>query len=331
MSGAVAFGRWLVATLVVTATLPTLAAETTNEHSWSLVIENDLFFETDRDYTSGLAVTWVSREPTPAWALSAARALPWFPQEGRVLHGYAIGQAAFTPEDIALANPPPDDRPYAGWLYGTIGLGAETGIRVDQFSLSLGIVGPAALAEETQKAIHAITGSENPQGWDYQLGNEPGVVLTYQRSWRHTSRADDAGLAWGLTPHVGGALGNVYTYLEGGATLRFGHGLGRDLGPPRLQPSLPGSGYFVANGETGWYLFVGAGARAVAHNIFLDGNSFKQSRSVDKEPLVGDLQWGLAVTLKDLRLSFTQVTRTHEFETQTRHDHFGALTVSQAF
>lgn len=66
--------------------------------------------------------------------------------------------------------------------------------------------------------------------------------------------------------------------------LRLGQRLPLDYGPPRIQPSLPGSGFFVPPQDRfGWYLFAGVEGRAVARNIFLDGNTFRDSRSVDKE------------------------------------------------
>jgi len=71
--------------------------------------------------------------------------------------------------------------------------------------------------------------------------------------------------------------------------------------------------------------------RAVARNVFLDGNTWRESRSVDKETLVGDLQWGAAVTWKGVRASYTHVRRTREFETQGPSSDFGAFAVSVAF
>src|SRR3546814_17784538 len=97
-----------------------------------------------------------------------------------------------------------------------------------------------------------------------------------------------------VTPHLGAALGNVYTYGAGGLTLRFGEDLPDDYGPPRIRPALPGSDYFRPTDDFGWYFFAGAEGRIVARNIFLDGNTFKDSHSVDKRPLVADLQAGLA-------------------------------------
>lgn len=299
--------------------------------TWGVVFENDLFRETDRDYTGGIAFLWLPRETEPpGWALRAARTLPWFPQRGPVRHVYAFGQNAFTARDISDPDPPLDDRPYAGWLWGTLGIGARTGSRIDQLALTLGVVGPASLAEVTQSAIHSITGSEQPKGWSTQLNNEPGVVVSYQRSWRLLGAAGGA-IDVELTPHLGGALGNVYTYANGGLSFRIGRGLARDLGPPRIQPALPGSALFIPGDDPAWYLYVGVDARAVAHNIFLDGNSFHESRSVDKEPLVGDLQAGVAVALSTIRFSYTVVGRSREFTTQQGPDEFGVFTVSLAF
>lgn len=325
-------------TLTVVAAMPARAADAPpadpipTHGTWSVVFENDLFRETDRDYTGGIAFVWLPRDtPPPAWLLATARAIPWFPRHDAVRHVYAFGQNAFTPRDIQTANPPLDDRPYAGWLWATAGIGARTGDRIDQFSLTLGVVGPWSFAEETQNAIHSLTGSDQPNGWDTQLGNEPGVVAFYQRSWRDLEDARAGGVALELTPHLGGALGNIYTYASGGITLRVGRGLDRDLGPPRIQPALPGSGIFIPAQEPAWYFFLGLEGRAVAHNIFLDGNTFQDSRQVEREPLVGDLQWGFAVTVDSLRLSYTGVIRTVEFTTQRSHDEFGVFTVSKAF
>ena len=63
-------------------------------------------------------------------------------------------------------------------------------------------------------------------------------------------------------------------------------------------------------------------------NIFLDGNTFKDSHSVDKEPLVGDFQAGLVLTWKGYRLSFTSVHRTREFEGQESSTRYGAFSLS---
>lgn len=301
---------------------------------FNFVLENDLFLGADRHYTNGFQLSWTSGpNRVPVWMLEAARWLPLFPKGGTVRANYALGQSMYTPADISLRNPPLTDRPYAGWLYGSIGLIAKGETDLDQIQLQVGMVGPASYAEQAQKFVHKVIGSQEPMGWNYQLKNEPGVVLTYQHSWRTlTSSASPFGFKFDLTPHAGAAVGNVFTYANAGATLRFGWNLPDDYGPPRVQPSLPASGFFEAQSSFGWYLFAGVEGRAVARNIFLDGNTFADSRSVSKEPLVADLQFGIAVTLgHSTRLAYTQVFRTREYSGQRDADKFGAISLSMRF
>lgn len=298
----------------------------------SFVYENDVFNNSDSHYTNGVRVSWIpTSTQTPSWALKIARVIPWFPDNAEVLHGYSIGQSMFTSHDITEENPPADARPYAGWLYATIGLGVETGLQLDQLVLTLGVVGPASLAEQTQKVIHELIGSREPRGWDHQLRNEPGVMISWQRSWRAYVVRTFMDRQLDLTPHVGLTIGNVHTYANGGLTLRYGGNLPLDYGPPRIQPGLTGTSSFVPTSRLGWYLFAGVEGRAVLRNIFLDGNSFRNSRSVDKKPLVGDLQFGAVLVWNKMRLSYTHVLRTREFTTQNTRDNFGSVALSVQF
>lgn len=309
--------------------LPSFGADTANPGVVSLVVENDIFSNADRHYTSGIRLDLVpGTGPTPERVLAAARQIPLFPEEGVVRHGYSLGQSMFTPRDLTLVDPPINDRPYAGWLYGSIGLGAESDHQLDQIVLTLGVVGPAAMAEQSQKALHTLIPADEPRGWDSQLKNEPGIVLTYQRSWRAVAVKTLAGEDLDLTPHAGVALGNVFTYANTGFTVRYGSNLPHDYGPPRIQPGLPGSSTFSPANSYTWYLFAGIEGRAVARNIFLDGNTFRSSRSVDKEPFVGDLQFGFVLLWHDYRFSYTHVLRTDEFKSQDENDGFGAISLS---
>lgn len=250
-----------------------------------MVLENDLFYNLDRHYTNGIRVIWIPDRsvPTPGWAIKLVRLLPWLPEQGKIRHGYAIGQSMYTPSDITITNPSLQDRPYAGWLYGTIAVGVESGRQLDQLEISVGVVGPASLAKQSQKFVHKIVGSNEPQGWGTQLKNEPGVVVNYQHSWRGIANTTLSGNRMDFTPHVGTVLGNVFTYADMGITVRYGERLPADYGPPRIQPGMSGPGDFSPTSNFGWYIFAGVEGRAVARNIFLDGNTFRDSRSVKKK------------------------------------------------
>ena len=295
-------------------------------------LENDMVEHSDRHYTHGTRFSYLTPEDDiPDSVTAAVDALPLFDSSGRKRAAFILGQNMYTPSDITLRNPPTNDRPYAGWTYGGVGIVSDTGSRLDNLELDLGIVGPQSYAEDTQKFVHSVIGAKQPQGWSHQLKNEPGVVLTYDRTWRSLAQSYPLDFAADLSPYVGGSVGNVLTQAASGLIFRFGRDLPDDYGPPLIRPSLPGSDFFVPTAGFGWYLFGGVQGRAVARNIFLDGNTFTNSPSVDKNTWVGDFQYGLAVTIGATRIALTQINRTREFKGQQHPDSFGALTVGFRF
>lgn len=303
----------------------------------SVQVENDMWGKgTDRHYTHGTRISYLSSEETPAWLERAAAYVPVFSQGGHLRTSYALGQSIFTPEDITRTDLMKDDRPYAGWLYGAIGLISDHRVsdgniqshRLDSLEFNIGMVGPSSLAEEAQTLVHEIVGSPRPEGWRHQLRDELGIMLVYDRQWQARYNLDVYGLGVDLTPHLGGTLGNVLTSAACGVTLRFGRDLPSDYGPPTIRPSLPGSGFFRPGEDFGWYLFTGVEGRYVAHSIFLDGNTFRSSHDVDREPWVGDFQVGLVLTWGGARLSFTNTFRTDEFAEQKSATDFGSISLS---
>lgn len=306
---------------------------------------NDLFGGSDRHFTHGMRLSALSPDGVvPEFIEEAGKALPIFPDDGKLRVTYSLGQEMFTPERIEIHELIEDDRPYAGWLYAGVGLVSATETRLDNLELNVGMVGPASLAEQTQTEYHKLIGVQVPEGWDNQLENEPGIVLYYEHKWRSLWKAEEGDvpllrdlplldeLQFDVTPHLGGALGNVYTYGAGGLTLRIGDDLPADYGPPRIRPALPGSDYFRPDGWFGWYLFAGVEGRVVLRNIFLDGNTFQDSHSVDKYPLVADLQAGVAVMLGErVRLAYTHLWRSKEFREQDAPDQFGTFSLSVRF
>ncbi|MEI8396955.1 MAG: lipid A deacylase LpxR family protein [Rhodospirillaceae bacterium] len=255
--------------------------------------DNDMFSGTDRYYTNGMQAYYVTApsEPTVRNRLAPVLSVP----EGCVSerYGFALGQKMFTPGDISRPIPSLDDRPYAGWLFGRVSLQSEAPKVVEQFALDLGVVGPASGAAETQQFVHKrVPGAIYPRGWAYQLQNEPGVVLSYDRLWRNEE--EQKGFGYDIIPHVSASVGNIYTFGGAGATLRLGWDLPPAVGVPvassRTVTPIP---YQDATGHGFvWYLFASAEGRLVARDIFLDGNSFRDSRSVTKIPVVGALETG---------------------------------------
>ncbi|MGB1547304.1 MAG: lipid A deacylase LpxR family protein [Alphaproteobacteria bacterium] len=300
--------------------------------TFSVIVENDRIVNTDRHYTQGIRFAWLSAaDDVPDWAREAASRMPLFSKQHALRIGYGLGQSIFTPEDTSLRALIPEDRPYAGWLYASLSLIADTGERLDTFELNFGIVGSAALGQDVQNNFHDLIGVGRSNGWDNQLDNEPGLVLYYERKWRKLKEFSTNGWGIDITPHLGGSIGNVFTYAAGGLAIRFGQNLPGDYGPPRIRPSLPGSSFFVPQDGFGWYVFAGAEGRLVARNIFLDGNTFSSSHDVSKRIPVGDFQVGVALTFDFLRITYSHVFRTREFRGQSKADQFGAVSLSVKF
>lgn len=334
----IALRRTICSMLVLSAAAASARAATIDDRSFSATFENDIFQGQDQGYTNGARLAWTapeSHEPKTIGFLERnlisplAGDIPFFAPDGKKRVSYGIGQSIFTPRDITTPTPNPRDEPYAGWLYGSVGMTSDTGKALDSLELQVGVVGPWSFAEQTQKFVHRdIDPSPEPKGWDHQLDNEPGIVLSYEHKWRKFYSASALGFDMDFTPNVDASLGNVFTMASVGGTVRLGQNIPDDYGPPRIRPSIGGSDFYESADDFGWYLFLGTEGRAVARNIFLDGNTFGGGPDVDKEPFVGDLQGGAAVFYKNVRLSFSSVYRSKEFKTQDYNHGFGVLALT---
>jgi hypothetical protein len=335
--------RWLAGAALIAAVTPGVAFaqnqdEADDKGVFSLTVENDsLSSGADRNYTSGIRLGYVSEaERVPDWLQGAGSFTRALSNSEPDFWGFAIGHSIFTPEDIQANPAPPDQHPYAGWLYMQISVGAEEDRSdgraprfLDTYELELGLTGPSALGEEAQSGIHQILGAPEPLGWDSQLNDEVAFAVSFDRRWRALRLFGDflGGIEADLTPSAGVTLGTLRTEAHAGVAARIGQRIDSDYGPPRVRPSLAGVEHF-SGGPLSWSIFAGVQGRAVGHNLFLDGNTFEDSPSVERNPLVGDFQTGFTVSLGGARLAYTYVWRTEEFETQPTRQDFGALALS---
>jgi len=142
-----------------------------------------------------------------------------------------------------------------------------------------------------------------------------------------------------LIPHIGARLGNAQTYVNGGAEFRLGWNLANDFGtcPIRAGCEINNAHSFNAeNPSLGWrkkgiHLFFAVDNRLVLRDIFLDGNTFRDSHSVDKKMFVSDLMGGIGVIYGRIKASYAYVYRTKQFDQQEKELVFGTLTLSFSF
>ena len=230
-----------------------------------------------------------------------------------------------------MADPPLNDRPYAGVLMGTVSLIHDSANARSMLGLGIGVVGPAALGEEVQNGFHNLIGQNTNAGWGTQLHNEPLLEITGGRTWR-VPIGPLGGLETDLLPALTAAAGNERIYAQTGVTLRLGQGLDSDYGVARLLPGLTGTDVFRPTRPFAWYVFAGADGQAVAYDITLNGNTWQDSRNATLKPLVGEFEGGFALMAYGTRLSFTEVVQTQEYTHQKGGLHqFGSLALSVRF
>jgi hypothetical protein len=204
---------------------------------------------------------------------------------------------------------------------------------MEDFEVNLGITGRPSLAEAAQENFHRwFFPKDIPRGWHNQLKTEPGLLLKYQRLWR-LSLNDQTARYLDLIPHVGGEAGNIMDFANLGGALRVGYNLPPDFGVQINDfPASSTVGMSRNTPPFSAYLFGDVDGRYVAHNLFLDGNTFQGGPSVTRIPWVADIEAGGAIRLwRHFEFSYTRIIRTPEFQGQQGIFYFGSLTAKLMF
>ena len=332
----------LVAALaLVIGTAPHVRADWRDQGAVLTTIEeNDLFLNTDRHYTQGFRQSFLHHDDVmPGFVRSLADAIPEVGVSERLGYklGYEIGQSIFTPADLRATQLRQNDRPYAGWLYTGVILQRRWFLDgwpvLENFQIDAGIIGPHAFGKETQTWVHEFRGFETPKGWANQLHDEPGVAIKYQRSWLFSPNT--SGARWiDFIPHAGFSLGNVDTSFRIGGAVRVGVNLPDDFGVSTISSLTTTEGGWSRQRTAhkwGFYVFLGTEASAVAYSTFLDGNLFRHSHSVEKEPVVGEWKAGIGVLMDFAELGLTYVYRTPQFVSQGKNDSYGSVSLKIKF
>ncbi len=278
---------------------------------------------TDRWFTNGTRYAWTYKA-TPQTAVantvrSASRLLLSNKEEPTLT--YAIGQNLYTPRDIRLARPQPEDRPWAAFTY--FGMTSQV-FEDNTFSatdLKVGLTGPFAMGEAIQATVHTLIGSARPAGWHQQLGQRLGIQLGYARVYRgKTSVVNDlVDFQWGW----GSAVGTLRAYGSLNATVLVGNLMGGNR-----TPILVGNeGDFVAQDTPNRpmldrpFSYLSIAGTAVAYNYFVDGTPPYGASTIRALPGYTHAQIGVSLPLqtwvnKDWpRVVYAINVRSSEFET----------------
>ncbi|MGQ9427270.1 lipid A deacylase LpxR family protein [Gilvimarinus sp. F26214L] len=257
---------------------------------WSIAFENDVLAggNRDKDYTFGLNLTYTGpraadfalspyrlQEPVDRWLL------PDQPEEN---HSLEFGFYGFTPDDIDIAEPIVDDRPYASLIYLQSVREQVDPARGESWtsSLSVGVLG-LDLVGSSQNRAHDFTGSNEALGWDHQISDGGELTakysLAYQKSW-----LQGAGGELKTTGQV-----SVGYITEASVGVSFRRGRIRSSWwsfDPELAAYGERSSPFSSSGRvTEHYLWGGVALKARAYNVFLQGQFRESDVSFDSDQL----------------------------------------------
>lgn len=309
-------------------------------HWGQFIFENDAFGvlePTDDGYSNGVGYAWGDSVvqgfddiDMPAW-IRAASDWSYINQgnEGQYSISYAILQGMYTPSDLDTEQLLTDDRPYAGVLLWQAKLRQYDDNVATSLALNLGVVGPASLAQQTQGVIHAIIDARDPQGWDNQLENEAVFRIESEYLHRFGQLALTDNVATDVSFYSQAGLGNLRSDAGFGLTFRIGSGLNETYASINPTASHSANPYaYMSDKGFNWMLFFSAYGGYVLNDITLDGNTFKDSHSVELINEQGQLSMGFAMRWGSWGILFSTLRGSDHFEGQISDTNYGAASIS---
>lgn len=261
---------------------------------WYLQVDNDVFFHTDRWYTSGVRIARVQPDGDRKWE-------------------WGLVQEIYTPE--AKHYVPPDiDRAPTARLYLSAARHDSGPACFQTLELAAGVRGPGAGGERTQDTVHrAVPGPE--VHWDHQ---DPDNHFDAQFSAARSDRVGD------FTFNYGAVLGTTRILAHAGVQVNVGVPM---LAPLlRFAPTPPAVG-----GPPGWGGFLGLSARSVARDELLSRGYDETLEPPTRNKRIGRLVAGGGVADGWGSLSLTLALDSREFKQQRAAQPFGSLVVHLDF
>ncbi|SDW27482.1 lipid A deacylase LpxR family protein [Marinobacter mobilis] len=310
------WARFLLALPVLVLFLPLSAGADTLALSW----DNDLMVGSDGRYTNGVRLSFVGDTHDDCGrqdgaVCTVARGLDLLPGIDAAGNSHTVTisleQAMITPSDITREQPDFNDLPYAGLTNLEMGLFSRDDDSMVGYGFRFGVLGPDSLAEQAQTWVHELTGSDEPKGWDDQLGQDliGGIwVSGTQRmvQWGGGGGLEtEAGYAWAVDAN--NFLGNAQV----GGFVRAGRNLPGNLIPDYSGFGTAGSlvGVFDKPGF-GWEVFVGASGQYIGYSYIVEhsGPYHVDGRDTIAGLIVGgSVRWDRFATSLTLRGSTSPV------------------------
>lgn len=237
----------------------------------SFSLDNDGIFGVDQDYTNGLFLSYASGAIEPNW-ITKPLSLSYWGAASLDKFEITLGHKMYTPSDIEADYPLTNDRPYAGYLHSEFNYISLNPHQAQRVNFTIGTTGENSLADKAQDIVHGITGSDEPQGWDYQVGNKiAGSVgyLTHINLIRYRSIANSD---FEISNVSEANVGNFRSDVSTGLMFRWGTDLAGNMGAANIDSEVPFRPSMLGASNSGWFIFGGLEGRYRFNDITIEGD-----------------------------------------------------------
>ena len=257
-----------------------------------LEIENDMLFNTDSYYTSGQALSYTNKNfrKTPAQLI-----LNLVTKKDIDITGIGFQQRIYTPYSIEQPNAIDNDRPYSAYFLLTnysVFINAEHKV-IFSNELGIGLMGPAALGEQSQSFIHNLIGSPAPIGWESQLNNT--FLIDY--NFRVEKNFFNGFIAEHFIPYAEARIGTLTDHIKLGVKLRVGN---------KNKSVLELANKKTIERKLSWEWILGANLQGVFYDATLEGGLFNKDKTLlPKQDIIEQqYQFRMGINLYYKRISF---------------------------
>jgi len=140
-----------------------------------------------------------------------------------------------------------------------------------------------------------------------------------------------------LIPTFEADVGNIAIRATAGISARFGWNIPKDFGASTMstggETGIAVYGQHSNTHRDNWSFSVNlnVSSSAVARDIFLDGNTFAQSHSVDKKYFIVGAGAGFTARYKQVALDYHYQKHTKHFDTEKSNHGYSSVIVSILF
>ena len=265
---------------VIIALTPLLLFSQEYKNQLQVQHDNDFVFAIDRYYTTG---TFLSYDRVIAGDFIFKRS-PEFPIQLR----FKIGQENYTPRELFETSFDLLERPYAGYIFGTLQVSKASENSVFRLEGEFGLSGPQSLAGEFQVAYHELINEFIPV-WEGEIDNSFHVNTQAQFIRDFNIQKSNLLSYVSLISEI--SLGSKSVYAQQGAVAYIG----------KRAETANTSAFGRLGDAPEFYGFAGMSYTYVLHNALISGHPFGDNSPFTLDEVSSVFKWDTGIVYRGRR------------------------------